>query len=684
MATAKSNFDDSDFKPDAVASNNTSVPFEDSDFIPDKRSFLSKLAPNVIAGLAEGGHNILNAPHNIVNMVSPSLASHIPTQQDYDYPKLVGLDEPATLSDKIIRGLAQYAPAAVIPEAEAAELPLGASLGAKASAFGNRVQSNALRQGLYGATQNSNPVVGLGFGALGGAAGTVAGSAVNSLRPSRIFRGNLSPEELLANQEATEGTQTNLGRVIGSPTLNRLYENILPHIMGSGTEDTMQNTANVITQKGNNILENIRGNTQPGNYGGQLQEALKKAANDARKEKNSNYKKVNDIADKEDITVGRNNFQQAAADALKNINQSSELKAELPNEIPSSLKRYISNLSPEETPSPSLIQGNENYSKMKNGLIVPSDFKDLLNQSIEPEGNSFKLSNIFKGKLNDKANEYYQNGQMYEYGIMKSLKNGLDSDIKESIDNSKSQEFKDAYNTSQKNYAEKFAPFEDPEIVKFTRQGGDPDLLLPYFLRGGKNDRATLLTKLTSKLSENTKHVPLYSYLSKSIDESGNVNPIKLNSLYQNLGKNQKNVLITDNSIKNQLDNYSNLVNKNKESFNLMFNPKTGARNTDVLIKLAQAAGGTAAGGFPGFLASMIVPGIASRGINSLLTAPSLREKLINSMIKNKNISIPGLNSTGGAIQNVMSSNDKNNTNNKKSLMKLNLNNFAGYQHDNS
>ncbi len=131
-----------------------------------------------------------------------------------------------------------------------------------------------------------------------------------------------------------------------------------------------------------------------------------------------------------------------------------------------------------------------------------------------------------------------------------------------------------------KNYKENYLPFENRDIVKFTKEGGDPDLLLPHFIRNNKFDRATILTKLIKTIPQTQKHIPLYAYLSKSLDEGGNVDPMKLNSLYSKLGPKQRNVLIRDPQIKEQLNDYSNLVNKNREAFNLMASFITGKGET--------------------------------------------------------------------------------------------------------
>jgi hypothetical protein len=692
-----------------------------ADFDP---SFLEKLAPNVLTGLATMGHNVINSPHNIAKLFSEKLANKIPKQQEHDYAGLLKLPKEATLADKIVRGAAQYAPAMALPE-------LG--LGGEAAGMAAKMAGNAIPQAAFGATQTENPLEGAAGGAVAGAAAPIIGAGVNALRPSRLFRGNLSKQELANNLEATKGTNTALGRVVESPTLNRIFENVLPHVIGSGSENAMQKTANAITNKGSELLNKIKGEMSPENFGEQLRSALKKASKEASDYKNTGYATLNKAADEAGIKIGRKNFKKSANNAIEDIKLSPELMSEFSPELFNDLTRYAAN----------------------------------------KEGNNLKLTNIFRGKLNDKASEFYENGKRYEHGLVKSLINSLDKDIDSAFKNSsdelvtlyhgknknsadrilkeglrspkysedyalltnkptaaqeyssrrmpdsdepgeilkiqipkskineylhmenkdkytqalkprgegdaqifgikkiippkyikgysdnhlletpktinleeilrnKDNKLQNLYKKTQKEYGEKFKPFEDKDIVKFTRQGGDPDLLLSHFLKGGKNDRSTILTKLIEKLPEESKHLPLYAHLSKAVDENGEVNPIKLSGLYRSLGENQKKALFKNEETRNDFKNYSKLVGMNKETFDLMRNPKTGARNTELLSKMMQGLVGYGAGGIPGVFASLVASGLVGRLATNKLTSEKVRESLIKKMMENKTMKIPG------------------------------------------
>lgn len=425
---------------------------------------------------------------------------------------------------------------------------------------------------------------------------------INALRPSKMLAGNLNPAQLQSNLEAAQGTSTGLGDVIGSPALKRLYENVLPRVPGAGASTAMQGTANQLIEQGQGHLAKLGEGLPEGDLGSHLQDALKKASIQARSEKNANFQKVNDIADEAGITVPRDNFQTKAQSILDEIDQSPELKREL---------------------SPDVMSDLQSYAKGE-------------------KGNTLRLSNIFKGKLNDKANDAYTTGKNYEYGLYKDLHSALNSDIESTIKSTKNPELKSAYDTAMAEYGTKFKPFEDPDITKFTRQGGDPDVMLSHFLRGGANDRSTLLQKVTSKLPESDRNLPAYMHLSKALEE-GQLNPMKFRTLYKNLGEKQKESLIPDADMRKVLDKYTKAVGMNTEAFKTMFNPSTGQRVSDLIPAIGAMGGfktGMAMGGLPGGLiggtAGAILPGIAGKGAVNLLTNPAVRESLVKAIMKRK------------------------------------------------
>jgi hypothetical protein len=134
-------------------------------------SLLPRLGADVVTGLAQMGHGLLNAPHNLANVVSPRLASYIPHQADYNFGQMLGVNDP-NIGDKLLQGATQYAPYALGGEtAGASSLPtLLSRLGAQAGIGG-----------VYGATQSDNPVSGAAVGAAGNAAFGLGGKAISAV-----------------------------------------------------------------------------------------------------------------------------------------------------------------------------------------------------------------------------------------------------------------------------------------------------------------------------------------------------------------------------------------------------------------------------------------------------------------------------------------------------------------------
>lgn len=426
-----------------------------------------------------------------------------------------------------------------------------------------------------------------------------AAKTFESLRPSKMFRGELPPEELKANTQAAEGTTTGLGDIVQSPALKQTLENEISDMPFSNAKKTMQKTATQIQGKANDIAESLNLG-KSSNF--DLQQGLKEAANEAKNEKNAKFNQVNEEADKLGVKVGRENFSKIAERELSEIKASPELQEELPKDFIASLERYASN----------------------------------------KEGNTLKRTDIFRGILGDKANEYFRAGKDKLAGVMSSLKEGLVADREAAIADSGHPTLKNMNDEAHKFYKENYAPFKNPDIQKFTRQGGDADLLLPHFLRKGQNDRSVLLSRLTERLkSGSNQDLPAQLYLSKAI-EDGKVNPKKLATLYDSLGENQREVLIPDQSLRKKLENYSKLVHLNSEPLDLMRNPKTGFRGVQSTVHTLLGLGGYAAGGPLGIggplgaAAGLVAPGLAMRPVVKALTSPKIRESLVKSMIENK------------------------------------------------
>ncbi len=141
--------------PNLIAELNQQAGIKDSGFNP---SFKEKIAPNILAGLAQLGHSVINAPHNLVNMISPEMASHIPTQPNYNYSEMLKI--PGTTADKFMQGIAANAPAAVMPAMRLGSLGAGMESIPGIGKFLAAATGRAIPQAGFGAATNENPLQG--------------------------------------------------------------------------------------------------------------------------------------------------------------------------------------------------------------------------------------------------------------------------------------------------------------------------------------------------------------------------------------------------------------------------------------------------------------------------------------------------------------------------------------------
>lgn len=108
-----------------------------------------------IIGLANLGHGILNAPHNLAALLSDKLASHIPKQEDYDYSTLMGIpSETRNLADKLIQFTPELGVSVALPETKLGAIGKGIEMIPRAGKYLKTALGNALSQGLFAASQS--------------------------------------------------------------------------------------------------------------------------------------------------------------------------------------------------------------------------------------------------------------------------------------------------------------------------------------------------------------------------------------------------------------------------------------------------------------------------------------------------------------------------------------------------
>jgi hypothetical protein len=516
------------------------------------------------------------------------------------------LNDP-TIYESLINFEKEHGLSAQSPEEQSVRnlggLLFGGKILSKLPNIGSRVATLAAQQGGEG----GDPLHAAIFGLLGegaGYGGSKAKSKVaNNIDWSKKYSSPLSNEEILSNAQAAEGTNTGLGRIINNPELMRYLETESRKYPQSGSEEILGATGNQVKDIGQGIINDFKGDIPIEHYGDEVLKALKESKKDVTKEKNAKYKIVNDLAEKHGVDTDRGNFIKTAQDELDTMKSDPHL---------------------------SLFQNKAEIAKLEQ--IVKNN-----------KGKRYSLrdTDFLIGKLGEEMQSHFEKGNTAEYNLYKKLRDNLIKDREDAIENSSApEELKNAHNEAKNFYKNEYAAYEDPDIAKWLRRGGDTDLLIRHFIRTGKfSDRSKLIQKIQDKIPEDKKHILGSAYLTGAIKD-GDFNPHHLRQLYKGLGEKQRQVLFPD-KVNKQLANYSRLVEMNPEPLSMMSNPKTGFRgvqNTsikDLVMPAVMAAGGGHYGGVPGALGAALLPHIMGKANQQFIIKPKV-EKITSQEFRQK------------------------------------------------
>ncbi len=525
--------------------------------------------------------------------------------------------------NRILQGMAQYAPFGLAGGASLLG-QVGAGLGFGATQTGSN-EKNAmglLPEGKTGGAIESAALNALTHGLFRG---------LNNLRPSRLFRGNLNPEELTRNVEAAGETPTGLGDVIESPFLKRQYENVISKLPFSGATEKMQQAGKQVMESGENVLSEMLGKNKVENVEEQLNKNLIRKFKQHTNMKNDLYTDFNDEAEKQFLDLPLKKFSSLATEYKDAIEGTNILKLE------PDMKKILTKLNIYENPVVKIPGDTKLVNKQGNPLIGDQQ----LTTHIYPTA---KEANLLKGKLNHYQKLYGKSPdpeKRHMAGIFGKLSSALKSDINDAIETSGNPLLKEKYQKAEENYKKNFSRFLDRDIYKFLGDTSNSDTIGQKFIQTSRgSDKGKQISKISNLLSPQSKNLLSYSYFSRALDNEGNLNPAKLSTLVNNLGKRQLRALVPDKNMQNKLTNFKRLYKMNTKGVNLMQNPATGQQALDILPGILGHAGASITGGMlaglPGAFAGLALPGLVSRPLVNLLTNPGTRRNLINAMIKNK------------------------------------------------
>ena len=479
-----------------------------------------------------------------------------------------------------------------------------------------------------------------------------------------LLRSPYSIKELQQNIEASQGTGTNLGQVIGNPILQHFQENILSKIPFSGANATLQDTGREILDRGQHIVEQHASDVPLTGVDDALHEELKTANENMTSHKNELYTEFDNIAQQLGIKTKLKGFSKTVSGIAKSIIDSDLFKYDPQNKsllhkllgfqdaglisnadrtIPSSTDSAVDMVTGKRLPQ-STAGGRVNPAT---GEPIPMEVNASSSSKLVSSGGyrsspitgkpirqdvSLKETNIMAGALNTKGYDLIassNSNDRYLGSVLLKIGKALKGDVKQSVLDSGHQPLMDSFKKAESYYGDEFSNVLDKLIRKFAVGKGKAEDIIPSFIKtGGNKDRSEDMAKFTNLLSENGKKLLRYGYFGNAYEGSENlkaVNPNKLKTLWIKLGDRQKQILLPNKADRKEMDNFVRLVQMNPKATNLMLNPPTGQMNMDIISAYMAM-----------HPASSIPTILKSKVANSFLTSEKSRRQFVASLIKMK------------------------------------------------
>ncbi|AXH77689.1 MAG: YMGG-like Gly-zipper protein [Caudoviricetes sp.] len=563
---------------------------------------------NLLAGLGNLGHDLLSIPSNIVEYghkkdVIPEWVNAW-KPQEFDYAKGVGL-EGQQAGDKLLQGLPEFA--ATLAGAEAGQLGKLGRMAARSASFGTAAianDENPITAAL------AVPVMELGGKTLSKGF-DLTKQAANKITPSGYIaskaRGLLSPEELATNVRATEGMNTDIGRVVGSPKIAHEFSNeILPS--STLSDEILNTTRSQLSDRASEIIDRTGGNIAGRDANTLAKSLLDASHKESQYIKNSLYNDVSDTAVKEGFQLELPAFNKALGrdvDAL--LNSPMMLHDE-------TLRRAVNKL----------MGLNGEMPDIKGAKYIANRLESESQALKNPDAQSRALKGLYERSAN-----------------------AIRNDVKQQVNAKGSSKLKKELSKADDYYSQEYVQFLNKDIYKILEGGKEAETLVHDIIKPGKQlDKHTLIDKVTEILPEKQKGLLGAAYLNNAI-EDGILVPNKVAVLYEKLGQRQKKSLFPDPKMREALSDFSKLKSMSQDSINAWFNPKTGAKNNAMLAKLTGTVKGGIKGGSAGsILGTMIghpavgaalgsaLGGITSKAYNNYLakiyTDPKFRVKVVD------------------------------------------------------
>lgn len=573
---------------------------------------------NIIGGIAEAGRGVANAPSNIRNyleakgFINPETAKFLkdfrsPLDNE-NIPELLGRrgEKPGDITlQKSAQMLPYLAPGGGIP---------GEIAGLTTHAIG----------------QNENPVTNVGTALLARGIGRgtqVAGNIIPNLAnipenvAARYFSSNITPVEMARNLEATGEIPTSLGRIMQSPSLTKLQENILNEVPMGGGQERLSNTARGITERGQEIIQNLSHGRPLNNANESIHQILIDAKNSQNRIKNELFEPVNRIAREEGFNLDLPRSTRLVNENLQAIQESPLYRNN------SKFRRLLNNLT-------GVTQTSENI----NTGIVDASGRPIIrteNRATIAEARTIAddLYHTAERMLSNPNAIDQAQGKLY-----RRIANSIRNEVNHQISNNGSQNLINADRIAMENYRRNYTPFLERDIHKMVNTGDLSENFIREVIRPGKQaDKASRIRRVQDLLPANDRELIGQAYLSEAIDAEGNLNPRDLVKKWNSLGPRQKQALFSQETITN-MNNFERLVRLNPEALNSMYNPKTGARNLSYLANVVAPLVGGSFGGFAGAGIGLASQAILARALNRIMHNPDFARRVIDRAGQRQNI----------------------------------------------
>lgn len=481
-------------------------------------------------------------------------------------------------------------------------------------------------------------------GLVGAAAGGLFGGAVSALRPTNAaqsVRGTLPDKDLVENYNAARGTETGIGSILNSPTIEKFRVNALANVPGSDVNQSIQRTGQSLEKDATKIMQGLEPEAYEAKVYGKeyLYNKINEIENNVMTEVQDNFTKLDEIS-KESGTgiIERTQRRNEASNIFGEISSDVDLEKNLSPEIKSYLKFIKTGVADEKAINFIINSAEESDSpEFKSALM--GMISKVPNKATE---GTFNNTNILRGLELQKARKYREFGEKYEAGIFNRLAESSYADMENAALNSGNPELEKQWLYSNKFYKENAVPLQDRGFTRVTSDNSSSrvmdTVLDPFIKPGARKDQVEAMKILTSRLDEEGMDVARNVYFSPALDPQGNMRPDEFLKFFNQLGPRQKQEFFRGKEgVIDQITKLEQMRKLNPEAFRTMFNPPTGQTNLSLktLSMLSAAvATGFKIGGPLG--ASLAVPAVsaASNGINKLMTSPKFRESLVKSLLE--------------------------------------------------